>query len=609
MCAINGFTFPDRILIQKMNEQTVHRGPDGSGVYVDEHVSLGHNRLSILDLSDLASQPMRSASGRYVIIFNGEIYNYHELKRELQGYPFKTTGDTEVILAAYEKWGRECVRKFQGIFAFALTDTHTGDLFLARDHIGVKPLYYMHTNAGLIFSSEIKAILEHPVPRKLHLDAFNQYIRLLYVPGPLTMFRDIYMLPPAHYAVYHEGRLSLTEYWQPVRGTYLDVPQKDLEEKVRETVRRSVRDQLLSDRPLGLYLSGGIDSSVVLESMSQVRGGNIDTFSVGFDMLSPAETEQFNQDFYLARRTASAYGTNHHEVLVSAHEVPELFGRATYHMDQPISNATAIPMMKLAAEAKRSVDVVLGGDGGDELFGGYERYRLSLYADLYQHLPSALQHLGKKFSPGKKLSIPASLPRYLFFMAQKEQTISKFVQPFYMREGATAARFASYFSSNPYATFEELCMDVDRRTWLVDFSLMLTDKMSMSSAIEARVPLLHLPLVELASGIPRSKKVSLFATKKILKDAFRNTLPTFLFNQPKRGWFSPGAKWLRYPGMKHLVSELLSPNYYAETKDIFSWEALAHLQEEHLAVRGYHLHPLWSVMVFQYWAKRYGVTL
>ncbi|HYC83416.1 MAG TPA: asparagine synthase (glutamine-hydrolyzing), partial [Candidatus Paceibacterota bacterium] len=283
MCAINGFNFKDPELIKAMNALTGHRGPDATRVYEGRGITLGHNRLSIIDISDQSAQPMKNTKGNLAIVFNGEIYNFQELRKELAGYPFKSSGDTEVILAAYEKWGKECVKKFNGIFAFAIWDEERQELFVARDPMGVKPLYYSWDNGRFVFSSEIKAISEHRDMRRLNRDAFNRYLRVLYVPEPLTMIEGIYKLPAASYGAVTNGKLSIERYWQPGPPEYLRLSREELAGMVRKEVTSSVKRQMISDRPLGVYLSGGIDSSVVLHSMSELRK-DIDTFSVGFEL-------------------------------------------------------------------------------------------------------------------------------------------------------------------------------------------------------------------------------------------------------------------------------------------------------------------------------------
>ncbi|OGF62878.1 asparagine synthase (glutamine-hydrolyzing) [Candidatus Giovannonibacteria bacterium RIFCSPLOWO2_01_FULL_44_40] len=596
MCAINGFNFKDEGLILKMNQVTRHRGPDGTGVFLDDKISFGHNRLSIIDLSGAANQPMASGDGNLIIVFNGEIYNFKDLKIELaDAYQFKTASDTEVILAAYKKWGRDSVKKLNGIFAFAIWDRVRGELFLARDQIGVKPLYYFLDNNKFIFSSEIKAILEHDVQRVLNREAFNHYLRVLYVPEPLTMFEGIYKFPPAHYGVCSNGELKLTKYWDIKEINYFDSSRETIAENLRKEVLKSVERQLISDRPIGLYLSGGIDSSAVLDSMREARG-NIDTFSVGFKLPNKNDEEKFNQDFYLARNTAKHYGANHHEVLLSEGDALECFEKSIYHLDEPIANPTAIPMMKLAAFTKsQGVDVVLGGDGGDELFGGYERYRLS-------------RALG--YFPGASLILPKGVRRFARFMFQKDPILREVVSDQCFEQGIGYSFFAErYFKSNPFKTFEELFMSVDRKSWLVDDSLMRTDKMSMSAAVEARVPLLDKDLVEFAARIPLKYKVNFRNTKIILKEAFRGRIPDFLLDQPKRGWFSPGAKWLRNPEIYKMAREALSREYYLETANIFKWRETQNILRDHVEGRRYNFNILWALFVFQIWAKIYKVKI
>ena len=612
MCSINGFNFRDEFLIKKMNDVTKHRGPDGSGVFLSDECSLGHNRLSIIDLSNVASQPMKSGDGRHVLVFNGEIYNFQELRKELEGdYNFKTKSDTEIILASYKKWGRACVKKFSGIFAFAIWDKEKKELFLARDQMGVKPLYYFHQNGKFIFSSEIKAILEHPeVPRKLQKEAFSHYLRVLYVPEPLTMFEGIFKLPPASFAILKNGDLKIEKYWSLNIKEKLNISKKEIEEKLKDQVFISVKRQLVSDKPLGVYLSGGIDSSVVLDAISEFHE-KIDTFSVGFKLDKGEEEEKFNADFNLARKTAEKYTTNHHEVLLSSNDVLKLFEKAVWHMDEPISNPTAIAMLKISEFAKQKVDVVLGGDGGDELFGGYERYRLSLLASFYQkHFPKFARSILNKKEKFKKLNTPAGIERFMLFMFQKDDILKRAVKDnFFDRDISKDFFNERYFKGEDIADFERVFMDTDRKTWLCDESLVRSDKMSMANGLEARVPLLDKDLVELAAKIPTKYKVTLTNTKAILKDAFKGRLPEFLFDQPKRGWFSPGAKWLRHPEIYKFAKEILSENYYPETKDIFNWQEVKKILEDHHDKKEYNLTIIWAILTFQVWAKKFNIKI
>lgn len=594
-----------------MNQATKHRGPDGTGIFLDEKISLGHNRLSIIDLSRAATQPMASRDGRLIIVFNGEIYNFKELKAELKNfYQFQTASDTEVILAAYQKWGPDAVKKLSGIFSFAIWDKKNEELFLARDHIGIKPLYYFLDGQKFIFSSEIKAILEHDIPRILNYEAFNHYLRVLYVPAPLTMFKNIYKFPPAHYAVFKHGELKFTKYWDIENINYFTESQGTIAKHLREQILASVEKQLVSDRPVGLYLSGGIDSSVVLDAMRATRD-NVDTFSVGFRLTDTKEENKFNQDFDLAKQTAGHYSTNHHEVLLSEADVLDYFDKMILHLDEPIANSTAIPMMKLAEFTKKQgVDVVLGGDGGDELFGGYERYRLSLLLSKWQSIPKLLRSPANLIKSFKKLNIPPGVERFAAFMFQKENILREVLNDSFFDINASKSFFGEhYFKNNPFKSFEELFMSIDRQTWLVDESLMRSDKMSMSAAVEARVPLLDKDLVEFASKIPLKYKISLTNTKIILKEAFRGRIPDFLLDQPKRGWFSPAAKWLREPKIYAFAEQALSRDYYPETAKIFNWPNIKKILEEHKRGKKYNLNILWAILVFQIWAKTYQIKI
>lgn len=602
MCSINGFNFKDLDLIQKMNQVTSHRGPDDTGTYLDDSISLGHNRLSIIDLSEKAHQPMENDS--HIIVFNGEIYNFQELKQEFQrDYNFKSDSDTEVILAGYSLYGRRFVERLNGIFALAIWDKTKRELFIARDRSGVKPLYYFFEDGKFIFSSEIKGILEHSVGRKLNIDAFNTYMRILYVPEPMTMFKGVRKLPPASYGVLNENKFSITRYWDPKNSQKKSVTPKEIQQQIIQ----AVKSQLISDRPLGVYLSGGIDSSIILDSMSEFTN-QIETFSVGFDLKESEQREKFNKDFNLARKTAEVYKTKHHEVLVRPGDVWENLEKAIWHLDEPISNPTIIPMFILSRFAKERVAVVLSGDGGDELFGGYERYRLSLIQDYYQKLPDFVKRTLSVFDNFYKLSISKYIDRFALFMFQDEASLRLVVNDKYL------SNFPYHFFEEKYlnkadTNFTDLFMETDKASWLVDESLMRGDKMGMANGLEVRVPFLDNDLAEMALNMPLRQKVSFFDKKIGLKRAFGRRIPNFLLNQPKRGWFSPGAKWLRYPDIEIRVKEVLSPDYYFETKEVFNWTEIQKILDGHITGKRYNLTLIWSLLTFQIWARYYNVKI
>ena len=614
MCAINGFSGSDETLVRRMNACTAHRGPDGSGIFVSPGISLGHNRLSIIDLSPAGAQPMKSGNGRSVLVFNGEIYNYRELRRELEShYSFKSASDTEAIVAAYSRWGAQAFSRFNGIFALALWDTKEQTLLLVRDRVGVKPLYYYQKESRLIFSSEIKAILEHTdVPRQIDPLALDLYLRLNYTPGPLTLFEGLKKLLPGEMLKYRAGTIEIKEYTPKEEVVLSSAPRAELATELRERVRASVAAQLVSDRPVGLYLSGGIDSSAVLEGMTRASS-SVETFSVGFALKEGEQEEKFNADFVLARRTAKHFGATHHEVVVAPDEILPLLEDAVYHLDEPISNATIIPQLALARFAKKRVSVVLGGDGGDELFGGYERYRLSLLSSYYHSLPSSLRRVAASLYPQfGKLDTTAGIERYAQFHFLKEEVLQPLLAPPRRSRGGAEDFFAARFF-NPVRSifsqdFEGEFMRADRESWLVDESLLRSDKLAMAAGLEARVPLLDLPLVAFAETIPTRYKVSLFNTKIILKEAFRGFIPDELLHQKKRGWFSPGAKWLRYPHIAKAAREILSPDYASATRDLFNWSAVRARLESHLQ-GNYHFTELWTILTLQLWARRFKITL
>jgi asparagine synthase (glutamine-hydrolysing) len=607
MCAINGFTFKDEGLARLMNAETKHRGPDGTRVWSDDRVTLGHNRLKIIDLSDASAQPMTSTDGRYVLVYNGELYNFKELKKELGEHRFVTSGDTEVVLEAYATWGAACVERFNGIFAFALWDTVKSELFLARDHSGIKPLYYTIHDGQLIFSSEIKGILVHStVPRTVSRESLNQYLRLLYVPEPLTMISSIYKLPQGSRALFKNGTLNIETYVAPVLGTNTDSRSariRTIQQKIDEAVER----QVVSDRPVGVYLSGGIDSSVILDSMSRTHK-NIKTYSVGFDVGLGEDSTKYNVDMNIARTTAALYGTDHHEIFLSSADALASFEEVVWHMDEPISNPTAWALFALSKATKASATVVLSGDGGDELFGGYERYRLGYAASLYQKLvPAFITRLMVPLSDALgKLAQDTWIERYAQFMFQKEDPLKRILSERLYDSSVTRDFFSRYMKGN---NFEEALLETDRKTWLVDFALMLSDTMSMAHGVEVRVPFLDREVVEYALSIPVRDKLSLITTKKLLKCAFARRIPGYLFKQPKRGFFTPAAKWLRHEGFVTMARAVLSPEYVPATRELFNWDEVLTMFEKHVGKRGYNLSLIWALLTFQVWARRYKVEV
>ena len=632
MCSINGFNFQDESLIKKMNKITKHRGPDDSDIFISKKWSLGHNRLSIIDLTKAGHQPMlaRPVAGmggfsedkKLSIIFNGEMYNWQDIKKELlnKGYKFKSATDTEVVLYAYQEWGSKCLQKFNGMFALAILNIETEELFLARDRIGIKPLYYYHKDNQFIFSSEVKAILEHQVETPLNMEALNIYFRLLYVPSPITMWQNIFKLEPGHYAIIKNNNIKIEKYWE-IANQSLIKDKAQIENEVSRLLKDSVQMRLMSDRPVGAFLSGGIDSTIITGIMSE-SSNQVNTFSVGFEETE--EMDKYNNDFLVARKTAKHFKTNHHELILSADDIKNNLAKTIYHMDEPISNHIQTVNMLLARYTIEQVKVVLGGDGGDELFGGYERYYYNYLIDRIQLIPKIVRQnflaefifkLGNKQNLYNKLNSRPGVERYLSFFAQKEDMIAKFLtatnnQPNFLPSWLEQEHFSKINKQ-----FTRQFMQTDLKTWMPNESLVRSDKMSMASGLEQRVPFLDHRLVELADRIPLKYKIGKkglgfssvgrnYEGKIILKSAMKDYLPEFVVHQPKWGWFSPAAKWLRGP-LHDYAREILSPSYCEGTRELFNFEQINKIFDNHINKKQYALNTIWSLMTFQIWYKEF----
>lgn len=575
MCAINGISWKDEKLVALMNEKSKHRGPDGTGVFGGV---LGHNRLAIIDLDERASQPMEGS--RHVISFNGEIYNYKELREELGGHEFKTESDTEVILAGYERWGKEVFSRLNGIFTISIVDKETGETVLARDPVGIKPLYMYEGEKGVAFSSEIKSLLLVSGERKLNKKAFDAYMHTLYVPAPDTLFFGISKFPSGHVGVIKDGKLSVEKF------SYRAVGERG---NLKDVVCRAVKRQMVSDRPLGIYLSGGIDSSSVL-ACAKETGADIHTYSIGFALSDEEESEKFNADAKLAKKISEHFGATHHEFFIKPTEVIDLFKKAVFHLDEPIANATIAPQVALSGFVKDTATVVLTGDGGDEVFAGYPRHLMARRMNFVQKfIPSFLLRL----LPGKlgKLGVSDVKDQFALFHFQKEMgrvLAENAIAPSLVKDG-------------------DSLLDADRKTWLVDEALMRSDKLAMANAVESRAPLLDLEVLDFAKDFPFEKQVTLFDTKVLLKKAFASVLPSWVIKQPKRGWFSPGAKWLRHKDLVKELEEILSPEYHPGTKELFNWSGVQEVFTEHKEKRGYHAPLLLALVMFQLWAKEFDI--
>ncbi|HWQ99431.1 MAG TPA: asparagine synthase (glutamine-hydrolyzing), partial [Candidatus Methylomirabilis sp.] len=581
MCGINGFTWNDADALRRMHAATKHRGPDDEGFFEAPGISFAHNRLSIIDLSPGGHQPMTTpdpagnasgAGGRFTVVFNGEIYNYRELRRELEalGESFTSQSDTEVLVRAFARWGIDGLKKLNGIFAFAVWDRDERSLTLVRDQVGVKPLYYYFDGKRLAFSSEIKALLEHGIPRVIDREALNAYFRLLYVPGPRTMFREVKKLEPGHALVFKDGQVTIRQWWKLEEGNPI-ASYNDAVHGVRDRVRAAVERQLVSDRPLGVFLSGGIDSTSVLAMMRELDPkGVIKTFSVGYERTD--EAEKYNMDARLARQTSAHFGTEHHEFTMTADHVLHSLETIIAQMDEPVSNHVQSSTYLLAQFAKPTITVALGGDGGDELFGGYPRYWYSRMIDVVRQVPLARQSLGLVMGGefARKAAAMPGLERHLSFVMQKEELVRSFLKT---GDGAAVRSALSPVFEAAWHDATNQLMAADVQTWLPDESLVRTDKLTMAHGLEERVPLLDADLVEYAFRIPsRFKLGSRSQGKRVFIDAMRPYLPPHVLDQEKRAWMSPAAKWIRGP-MLPFVREVLSPGFVEGTSDLIDFEA------------------------------------
>lgn len=608
MCGINGITEKNEELVLKMNDALRHRGPDATAVWSDGRMTLGANRLAIIDLSPGANQPIQSPDGRFTIVFNGEIYNYKELRANLASYPFKTQGDTEVILALFQKEGVLAFNKLDGMFAIAIWDARNSELILARDHSGIKPVYYRHDGSVLAFSSEVKGLLEDTrVKRVIDRDALERYLRLRYVPEPQTLVKGIQKLPPASYAVFSNNQLRIEQYYKPFLTPFPKLSRAGTVAKTSELIDASVERQLISDRPLGVFLSGGLDSTIVLDAATKA-GGTMETFSLAFELSEHEQAEKFNADAQLARQSAKHYGAKHHEVTFTEQEFISLLPDAIRFLDQPIGNATALAQYALAKKAREHIVVALQGDGGDELFGGYPRYKLSRLMDMYQHAPGfardMLAHLSSKF---EKLNTPEGIDRLALFLFEKDAHLRRAISSEFISNKPAKWFSERYLAGRKESDFTQLLMDIDRRSWLVDEALARTDTMTMGASLEARVPLLSPEIVSFTSSLPTQMRVGLMQNKTILREAYAARLPAHILNAKKRGFFSPIAKWIRRPQLQQLSREALSHGFHPSTDALLSKDAVslldAHVQGE------YAVNTLWTLVTLRLWAKEFKMSL
>ncbi len=597
-----------------MCRSILHRGPNDQGIFVDGLVGIGMRRLSIIALST-GHQPISNEAGTIWIVFNGEIYNYQDLSKDLirRGHRFKTDSDTEVIVHLYEEYGDACVDHLRGMFAFAIWDRTRDRVFIARDRLGVKPLYYWWRNGQLVFGSEIKGILAHPdVLPTLNAEGLLYYLRYFYIPDPLTIFQDIHKLPPGHCLSLTGGCLSVKSYWDGCLPKTPD-PQAITEgaalERLEYHLRDATRVRLMSEVPLGAFLSGGIDSSLTVALMAQEMSRPVSTFAIGF------QQEAYNELPY-ARRVASHLGTDHHEFIVGP-ESCDLIPRLVSHFDEPFGDSSAIPTYHVSRAAAEQVTVALSGDGGDEMFAGYDRYQIDL-ARQRRQLPGLARNLLGTVSgllpdgaKGKNLLRNMSLPgpaRYLDSISYLPPvTLHRLLTRDYQRElqriDDAAPIFMQYFDRVQSYEWLSQLQYVDTKTYLAGDVLTKVDRMSMANSLEVRSPLLDHRLIEEVAGYPSHFKLRQGVSKYLLKKLARKYLPADIVDRPKQGFGVPLEYWFAGDFHHYIRDTLLSSS--ARARPYFNAPVTESIINRHAAGEKSLSAVIWNLLVLETWFQMY----
>ncbi|MCC7146389.1 MAG: asparagine synthase (glutamine-hydrolyzing) [Phycisphaeraceae bacterium] len=624
MCGICGIyrkAGAQRKELEAMCRSIAHRGPDDEGYFVAGPVGLGHRRLSIIDLSG-GHQPLTNEDGSIWIVFNGEIYNYPDLRRMLQdkGHVFKTHTDTEVIVHLYEELGDKCVQKLVGMFAFAIWDQARKKLLLARDHIGQKPLFYRHAGGELIFASELKGILAADgVARQMDVTSLHHYLSLRFIPPPGTMIRGIQKLPPAHYLTFAEGKIHIHRYWNMSFQDKLHLDEDSLLKVLDDRLSQTVHAHLISDVPVGAFLSGGMDSSMMVALMARHQTDRFNTFSVG------VKEQDFNELPY-ARVVAERYGTQHIEEIVKS-DLIELLPKMIWHLDEP-SDPISACMFHAAELASRHVKVVLGGDGGDELFAGFDRYVGQRYVEHYSHIPVVIRRaiLGPLLNQMRDSFTYKSLPAKLRWLHQLS-TVSGAGRRY--AEATCFTRFnhddkqqlfgadiwqelesvdsslviAEPYDKAPAQSPIDRMLYADYQTRLPEHTLMLTDRMTMAHGLEARSPLVDHQLVEFMASMPSQLKIRGRTLKYVLRKLAEKYLPAQIINRPKQGFMFPVAYWFRHELGDFLEQSLQHSSLVRQ--GLWRGERIKQLIAEHRGSRVDHHVRLWMLLNVELWHRMY----
>ena len=623
MCGIAGIVggAPGRDTLDAMLATLEHRGPDDRGAFAGDGVALGMTRLSIIDLVT-GQQPMASDDGAVRIVFNGEIYNFRAVRAELQarGHRFRTQSDTEVILRAWEADGERCVERLRGMFAFAIWDARRRRLFLARDRLGKKPLYYWRGGGALVFASEIKALLCHPGPgRAVDWPALHHYLAYGYTPAGRSAFAGIMKLPPGHTATLDGDTFTARRYWSlPAAASPIRLAPAELAQHLREEIREAVRLRLESDVPLGAFLSGGVDSSVVVASMREVTSGRLTTFSIGFGAAAASYDE-----LPYARQVAERFGTEHHEEILEP-KAAELAPLIVRSFDEPFADSSAIATYAVAAATARHVKVALSGIGGDETFAGYPRYLGVRVSEAWTRLPRWLRRPAGavaagllpesytsrnlrdwvvRFAAGAEQPLPE---RYFawtrFFDAPALQALATPALSAHLTGDPDAAGRAAW-ATRGWGDAMDGAFRIDLASYLPDDLLVMADRMSMANSLELRAPFCDHRVIETSLAIPPSVKTPRLRLKGLLKAAYADVLPPAVLTHRKQGFMIPLAGWLR-TDLRPLLDDLLSPEQ-VRARGLFRVDEVERLKAEHIGARRSHADRLWTLMMAELWLREY----
>ncbi|MGD2295190.1 MAG: asparagine synthase (glutamine-hydrolyzing) [Candidatus Aminicenantes bacterium] len=631
MCGICGIAHKDRhhnvssSLVESMCQAIVHRGPDDQGVFVDKNIGLGARRLSIHDLAG-GHQPLANEDLSVWAAHNGEVYNFPDLNRELKdnGHIYRTRTDTETFVHAYEEWGLDLVHRLRGMFATAIWDKRKNSLLLLRDRIGIKPLYYtLLDNQTLVFGSEIKTILVHPqVQRVLEPRALDMFLTLEYIPAPFSIFKNIFKLPAGHSLLYQDGKIKIQKYWDleppAPEGTVFQTDDLEpLMDELYSLLKESVRLRLISDVPLGAFLSGGIDSSAIVGLMRELGVSPLKTFSIGFEDKSYNELEH-------ARRIARKFDTEHQEFILRPQAL-ELTDKLIHHLDEPLGDFSIFPTYLVSKMAREHVTVILSGDGGDEVFGGYEHYQAQKMAGLplislsqkmlspfLRLFPPSAKKKGmwnklQRFSLGFANDPALRHFRWMMFLSDRDK-LALYSDDFRKKIGGVQ----SLHKRDPFCSiFPQLTgydsingeLYLDLKTYLVDDILVKVDRMSMAPSLETRVPLIDHKIVEFIFKLPGNLKLHGWKTKWIFKKTMERLLPEENIYRSKEGFSIPIKFWLRTE-LKDLMGDYLSAKRISE-EGLFNSGYIQNMRDAHLAGRKNFSHQLWALLVFEIWKETY----